>query len=370
MNILPERPCTAHFVLPAKDTPLSQVFTDFKNCGIRAAGVRCLQRSPNGFVSVTFCTSEYRDCFLRQSSFISRRARRNSSSFTFVVIYDAPYELLDEALSHRLSHYGSVHGIRRCGLQGYDGIHSGTRVARMELSESIPSFMRFGRKVRRIKHEGQIPTCRKCHLPDRVARACPNVICFNCDQLGHTFSDCTEDTKCSICKEDGHYAIDCRMSWWCRPALADIDVPATPVSHPSHLSTDVPPAGSPPPSDVYERPPPVPSPQPLSDDSSSQPPSDVPPSSVPLSAPSLQSSLSPRHRRLRLLLVCLLLRILRCGFLCIIRSLLKIPLSSLQTLHSSRSLNRSSSLLSLPPTRPSSGSFPSIKRYYWHAHCI
>ena len=285
LNILPERPCTTHFVLPAKDAPLSQVFTDFKNYGIRAAGVRCLQRSPNGFVSVTFSTSEYRDCFLRQSSFISRRARRNSSSFTFVVIYDAPYELLDEALSHRLSHYGSVHGIRRCGLQGYDGIQSGTRVARMELSESIPSFMRFGRKLLRIKHEGQIPTCRKCHLPDHVARACPNVVCFNCDQLGHTFSDCTEDIKCSICKEDGHYAIDCRMSWWRRPALADIDVPAPPVSHPSHPSTDVPPAGSPPPSDVHERPPPVPSPQPLSNDSSPQPPSDVPPSSVPLSAP-------------------------------------------------------------------------------------
>ena len=41
-----------------------------------------------------------------------------------------------------------------------------------------------------------------------------------------------------------------------------------------------------------------------------------------------------RHRRLRLLLVCLLLRILRCGLLL------------------------------------SSGSFPSIKCYYWHAHCI
>ena len=293
LNILPERPCAAHFVLHAKDTPLSQVFTDFMNCGIRAAGVRCLQRSPNGFVSVTFSTSEYRDCLLSQSSFISRPARRNSSSFTFVVIYDAPYELLDEALSHRLSHYGSVHGIRRCGLQGYDGIHSGTSVARIELSESIPSFMRFGRTLLRIKHEGQIPTCRKCHLPDHVARACPNVVCFNCDQLGHTFSDCTEDTKCSIYKEDGHYAIDCRMSWWRRPALADIDVPAPPVSHSSHPSTDVPPDDSPPPSDVDERPPPVPSPQPLSDDSSSPPPSDVPPSSVPLSAPPSQSSLSP-----------------------------------------------------------------------------
>ena len=55
-----------------------------------------------------------------------------------------------------------------------------------------------------------------------------------------------------------------------------------------------------------------------------------------------------RRRRLHLLLVCLLPRILR--FLCILRRLLKVPLSSLQTPHSSRSPNRSSSHLSLPPT--------------------
>ena len=65
-----------------------------------------------------------------------------------------------------------------------------------------------------VKHEGQVPTCRKCHLPDHVARSCPNTVCFNCDKLGHTFRDCPEVIKCSICKEDSHYAVDCRLSWW------------------------------------------------------------------------------------------------------------------------------------------------------------
>ena len=37
-----------------KDTDLSQVFADLKNCVIRAAVVRCLQRDPSGSVSVTF----------------------------------------------------------------------------------------------------------------------------------------------------------------------------------------------------------------------------------------------------------------------------------------------------------------------------
>ena len=220
LNILPERPCTAHFSLSDKDTSLSQVFADLKNCDIRAAAVRCLQRNPYGFVSVTFSTSEYRDLFLRKSSFI-RRHRNSSSTCTFVVVYDTPFELSDEALAHRLSRYGSVLGFRGCNLQGYEGIKNGTRVARMELSESIPSFLRFGRKLLRVKHEGQVPTCRKCHLPDHVAKVCPNVICFNCDQLGHTFSDCKEEIKCSICKEDGHYAIDCKLSWWRRPEKVD-----------------------------------------------------------------------------------------------------------------------------------------------------
>ena len=70
-------------------------------------------------------------------------------------------------------------------------------VVRMELSESISSFLRFARKLLRVKHERQVPTCRKYHLPDHVAKVCPNVVCFNCDQLGHTFSDCKEENKAS-----------------------------------------------------------------------------------------------------------------------------------------------------------------------------
>ena len=127
------------------------------------------------------------------------------------------------------------------------GIQNGTRVVRMKLTESIPPFRRFGRKLLRVKHEGQVPTCRKYHLPDHVPKVCPN--CFNCDQLGHTFSDCKEEIKCSVCKEDGHYAIDFKLYWWRRPEKVDTgdnDVASAPLpeSRPSR-SLPQPPSGEP-----------------------------------------------------------------------------------------------------------------------------
>ena len=71
--------------------------------------------------------------------------------------------------------------------KGYNGIQNGTRVVKMELQQAIQSFLCFSLQLAFVKHDGQVPTCRKCHLPDHVAHTCPNVICFNCDQLGHTF---------------------------------------------------------------------------------------------------------------------------------------------------------------------------------------
>lgn len=38
-NLLPDRPCSAHFMLPTKDVPSTDIFSDFKNCGIHLSGV-------------------------------------------------------------------------------------------------------------------------------------------------------------------------------------------------------------------------------------------------------------------------------------------------------------------------------------------
>ena len=94
----------------------------------------------------------------------------------------------------------------------------------MDLSESVPSFLHFGRFLLRVWHAHQTSTCRKCNRPGHVDKNCPNVICFNCEDLGHVSRDCTDAIHCSICRDTGHTAIDCKFSWYRRPLDVHDDV--------------------------------------------------------------------------------------------------------------------------------------------------
>ena len=118
----------------------------------------------------------------------------------------------DEAIRNRLSQFGVVRSSRRCKLQNMPGIFNGIRVFGMEISKPIPSFMRFGRYLVRLKHKDQIPTCRKCNRPGHQARACPNIVCFNCEELGHMTDSCPDEIYCCICWVTGHMAADCAYS--------------------------------------------------------------------------------------------------------------------------------------------------------------
>ena len=241
-NIMPERPLSAVFAVnQTSENSVNDIFQDLQNIGVPAQGVRCLQRVSNDHFCITFGKENYRNTFLKKSSFIphfsnGRPQLPGSSNLVYVAAYDIPFEMSDEAIRNRLSRFGVVRSSRRCKLQTMPGIFNGIRVFGMEISKPVPSFLRFGRYLVRLKHKDQTPTCRKCNRPGHQAKTCPNTFCFNCEELGHMSDSCPEEVYCCICRVTGHMAADCPYSWNRRSSILRPEASDTPLQQPSPLN--------------------------------------------------------------------------------------------------------------------------------------
>ena len=163
-----------------------------------------------------------RDAFLQKSSFVvstrpGRRFVANSAeqNLTFLTVYDAPYELPDLAIIDRLSPYCEVVWHCRGTYQSrkVGGVFNGLRHYHVRVHHSIPSYLRFGKFLVRLYHDGQVSTCRKCNRPDHKVAECHNIVCFNCDGLGHMARQCIKPMYCCICKSGQHLARHCPHSW-------------------------------------------------------------------------------------------------------------------------------------------------------------
>ena len=110
-----------------------------------------LERFRSGVIEITFARKADCDIFLskaaipspRRPSFFGRTAR---TSFPFVTIRYAPWELSDKLITDRLEQYGTVLSCRRAFNQPLlpEKIHDGRRVIRMSLRRDIPSFIKVG----------------------------------------------------------------------------------------------------------------------------------------------------------------------------------------------------------------------------------
>lgn len=172
------------------------------------SSVLCAQKVSKDANIVTFKTPEDRDLFSQNSGYIARLP----DAGTFVWIYDAPCELPEDAIKERLSTYGQVQRVHRRTYSGYH-VETGVCTTRMIIDRPVPSFLRFGRRLVRVFHEGQVASCRRCNYPGHVAKECREKICFNCEEHGHKVPDCVHPLWCSICKLLGHWAHDCKYSW-------------------------------------------------------------------------------------------------------------------------------------------------------------
>ena len=98
-NNMPERPLSAVFAVnPTSEDSVKDIFQDFQSIGIPAHGVKYLQRVSNDQFCITFGKENYRNTFLKKSSFIphftnGRPQLPGSSSLVYVAAYDIPFEM-------------------------------------------------------------------------------------------------------------------------------------------------------------------------------------------------------------------------------------------------------------------------------------
>lgn len=216
-NVTPERPCTAYFQASVF-ADSAAVFDALKTQGFVSSSIRCLQRRPTGEMLITFSSVHMKNAFVEKNSIQihHRRFAINDSDrfLTYLNVYDAPHEMSDAAIIKRLEPYCEVVNYRRGRYLSNRSIFNGNRHYRVRVHSAIPSYLRFGKFLVRLSHDGQEHTCRKCNRRGHFANNCENTICFNCEELGHFCETCPQQELCCICKEPSHRARFCPYSWY------------------------------------------------------------------------------------------------------------------------------------------------------------
>lgn len=216
-NMTPDRPCTAYFTAE-NFIDSAVVFRALDIQEYPKTAVRCLQRKPTGKMLITFANPELREAFVHDNPIRVRNrqyvAKDDDSRMVFLNIYDAPNELPDSAICLRLSKYCNVISMRRGKYANRGDVFNSMRHYRVRLIDDIPSYLRFGKFLIRLSHDGQQHTCRKCNRNGHFANECHNEVCFNCDDIGHVSRNCPGNIKCSICKSESHMAHACPHSWF------------------------------------------------------------------------------------------------------------------------------------------------------------
>ena len=197
--------------------PGSKIFDALKKDGFRLEHIRCLQRNPTGEIFITFHMSELCDTFLSKSSFVtpgcSYAPNDSERPLTFLTVYDAPYELPETAIIHRLSPYREAVWHHWGTYKNQDGVFNGLQHFRVRIQFAVPSYLCFGKFLLRLYHDGQTRTCRCCNRSGRNAADCRKSVSFNCDALGHMARECIRPMYCCICKSGQHLARTCPFSW-------------------------------------------------------------------------------------------------------------------------------------------------------------
>ena len=110
-----------------------------------------------------------------------------------VLVYHYPYENDDSQVERALSQFGLVKDVSYQSWVGLKGVHTGTRIVRMDCTTRIPRSIMINGFRCKIWYRGQPVTCDVCREEGHVAAKCSRKgTCFNCRQPGHVARDCPD----------------------------------------------------------------------------------------------------------------------------------------------------------------------------------
>ena len=189
LGVFPDKP---------SDSDVAKSLWDFFNEAAQFKVV-AIQRCPNRIARVTFEVGgeAVLSDFLEGETILVRGVE---CEVTFpappvenVLVYHFPYEKDDRQVKEVLSRYGSIKNVTYQSWTNLEGVHTGTRIVKMDRTVAIPRSLMIGGYRCKIWYRGQAVVCDVCREAGHVAAKCPvKGNCFHCRQPGHKARECPD----------------------------------------------------------------------------------------------------------------------------------------------------------------------------------
>ena len=176
-NDMPKRPRTALFT-PSRSTSARSVFEALSMAHIDASDIQRIKRKMNSEVVITFKSVDVKEKFLRLNALTvgeySYATQDIDRPMTFLTIYDAPFELSNLTIIRPLAPFCEVVHYRRGKFDFMPGVYNGLRHYRVRVTKPGLFQVLSGLVNTRffLKHDGQVPTCRRCSLAGHFSNDC------------------------------------------------------------------------------------------------------------------------------------------------------------------------------------------------------